>query len=165
MTAAHGDGDGPGEPARPARTSGTGSGPRSVRPVVGGRSVARERAVHLLYEAEMKGDGGEAVLGAQVLAADPYTAELVAGVESHRPEIDSLISDLAPEGWAVARMATLDLAVLRIACFELAHRLDVPSGVVLSEAVALAEQYGTDESPRFVNGLLAAAARRLRPGA
>ncbi len=60
-------------------------------------------------------------------------------------------------------MATLDRSVLRLACFELSYRSDIPTGVVLSEAVELAETYGTDDSPRFVNGLLAAAARRLRP--
>jgi N utilization substance protein B len=60
-------------------------------------------------------------------------------------------------------MATLDRTILRLSIYELSHCDDVPTGVVLSEAVDLAETYGTDDSPRFVNGLLAEAARRLRP--
>jgi N utilization substance protein B len=138
------------------------SGAPRVRPVVGGRTDARERAVHLLYEARMTDRSGPEVLGGQVVAPDRYAEELVAGVDAHLEELDALISELAPRGWSVQRMAALDLSVLRVGCYELAHRPEVPSGVVLSEAVALAERYGTDDSPRFVNGLLAAAARRLR---
>ena len=136
--------------------------PPTVRPVLAGRSAARERAVHLLYEKAMKGQAAGEVLAGQVLAADPYATELVSGVEEHLGEVDGIIASLAPSDWALDRMATLDLAVMRVATFELAHRPDVPTGVILAEAVELAEQYGTDESPRFVNGLLAAAAERLR---
>jgi N utilization substance protein B len=103
------------------------------------------------------------VLSEQVVAADRYVEQLLEGVDDSRGELDALIADLAPRGWTIARMATLDLCVLRVACWELAHSPDVPTGVVLSEAVSLAEAYGTDDSPRFVNGLLAAAALRLRP--
>ncbi|MEZ5238074.1 MAG: transcription antitermination factor NusB [Microthrixaceae bacterium] len=134
------------------------------RPVAGGRSAARERALHLLYEAEMTGAEPPAVLAAQVVAADRYTEALLEGVHEHSAEVDALIAELAPSGWAPERLATIDRTILRLAVFELAHRPDVPTGVVLSEAVELAETYGTDDSPRFVNGLLAAATRRLRPG-
>ena len=82
---------------------------------------------------------------------------------SHEAELDALIGRLV-RGWTLERMATLDLVVLRVACYELAHCPDVPSGVVLAEAVDLAGRYGTDESARFVNGVLAAAAGELRPG-
>lgn len=135
-----------------------------LRPVVGGRTAARERALHLLYESAMKDRTAGDVLAGQVIAADRYAEELVAGVEEHAGEIDDLVGELAPKGWTVARMATVDLTLCRIGCYELAHRPDVPTGVVLSEAVDLAETYGSDDSPRFVNGLLAAAAGRLRPG-
>ncbi|MGI9577044.1 MAG: transcription antitermination factor NusB [Microthrixaceae bacterium] len=136
-----------------------------IRPVVGGRTAARERAVHLLYEASMTERSGSEVLAEQVVAADRYAEDLVAGVEQSSAELDALIGDLAPAGWTLARMASLDLCVLRVACWELLHSPDVPTGVILAEAVALAESYGTDDSPRFVNGLLAAAAARVRPGA
>lgn len=138
-----------------------GGAPR-IRPVVGGRTAARERAVHLLYEGAMTDRTGREVLSEQVVAADRYAEQLVEGVDDSRAELDALITQLAPRGWTIDRMATLDLCVLRVAAWELAHSPEVPTGVILSEAVALAESYGTDDSPRFVNGLLAAAATRLR---
>jgi N utilization substance protein B len=137
--------------------------PPVVRPVVGGRHEARERAVHLLYESRIKDLGIDEVLAAQVLAPDEYAGTLVRGVVAHEAELDALIGRLV-RGWTLERMATLDLVVLRVACYELAHCPDVPSGVVLAEAVDLAGRYGTDESARFVNGVLAAAAGELRPG-
>lgn len=135
--------------------------PPVVRPVAGGRHEARERAVHLLYESGIKGLPIEQVLAAQVLAPDEYADALVRGVVAHQDELDEVISRLV-RGWTIERMATLDVVVLRVACFELAHRPDVPRGVVLAEAVELAGRYGTDESARFVNGVLAAAADELR---
>lgn len=135
--------------------------PPALRPVVGGRHEARERAVHLLYEGEIKGVPGDRVLGAQVIAADPYTDQLVRGVTEHRDSLDEIIGGLA-RGWTLARMPQLDLVVMRVACYELAHCPDVPAAVILSEAVALASRYGTDDSPTFVNGLLSAAAKQIR---
>lgn len=136
--------------------------PPSVRPVVGGRHEARERAVHLLYECEIKGRSADEVLAAQVLAPERYTDDLVRGVAARQDELDEIIGDLA-HGWTVVRMPRLDVVVLRVACYELAHRPEVPRGVVLAEAVDLAGRYGTDDSAKFVNGVLSAAADRLRP--
>ena len=136
--------------------------PPTVRPVVGGRHEARERAVHLLYEADMKGLTGDEVLAAQVLAPEHYTTDLVRGVDGERAATDELIEELA-RGWTLQRMPALDVVIMRVACYELAHRDDVPRAVVLAEAVDLASRYGTDDSPKFVNGLLSAAADRLRP--
>lgn len=133
-----------------------------LRTVIGGRHEARERAVHLLYESQIKKQPVEDVLAAQVLAPDTYATELLRGVEENREEIDEVISRLA-RGWTIKRMATMDVVVLRVALFELLHRPDVPRGVVLAEAVDLAGQYGTDESSKFVNGLLSAAADEIRP--
>jgi len=138
-------------------------GPPSVRPVIGGRHEARERAVHLLYEMAMKGRTADEVLSGQVVAADRYTADLVTGVDDHSDELDGVIGRLAKGGWSLERMPTMDVLVLRTACYELAHRPDVPTGAILSEAVDLAGRYGTDDSSRFVNGLLASAAAELRP--
>ena len=136
--------------------------PPVVRAVAGGRHEARERAVHLLYEVHAKDRSANEVLDEQVLAPDEYTAELVRGVDARRAELDGHIDRLA-RGWTVARMPTMDVLVLRIALYELSQRPDLPRGVVLSEAVDLAGQYGTDDSARFVNGLLSAAADELRP--
>jgi len=135
--------------------------PPVLRSVAGGRHEARERAVHLLYEVQIKGLTADEVLAEQVLAPDEYAEDLVRGVATHRAELDEIIDRLA-RGWTVARMPTMDVVVLRLALFELAHRPDVPRGVILAEAVDLAGQYGTDDSSKFVNGLLAAAANELR---
>lgn len=140
----------------------TGGHLRSAKPVVGGRSESRERAVHLLYEAEMKGSDPIEVAAAQIVAPDRYTAELVTGVARERERLDGIIGDYA-KGWTIARMPVMDVVVLRMAIFELTSRSDVPRGVVLSEAVDLASRYGTDDSPRFVNGVLAAIAAEVRP--
>ncbi|MFM7069152.1 MAG: transcription antitermination factor NusB, partial [Actinomycetes bacterium] len=83
------------------------------------------------------------------------------GVFAHRVDIDRTIDRLA-HGWSIERMPLLDLAVLRLGCFELEHTPETPTGVVLSEAADLAAEYGTDDSARFVNGVLAAAAREYR---
>jgi N utilization substance protein B len=96
-----------------------------------------------------------------VLAPDPYAAVLVRGVQEERPALDEVIGRLA-HGWALDRMPTLDLVVLRVGTYELAHQPQVPTAVVLAEATELAGRYGTDDSSRFVNGVLAAAARELR---
>ena len=92
-----------GSGARPDPGSGddaTHDGPPAVRPVAGGRHEARERAVHLLYEAGIKGLTVDEVLAAQVLAPDPYTTDLVRGVAAHREELDELIAGLA-KGWTL----------------------------------------------------------------
>ncbi|MBU6216806.1 MAG: transcription antitermination factor NusB [Acidobacteria bacterium] len=129
--------------------------------VAGGRREARERAVHLLYEADTKTAHVASVLEAQAARPDPYAADLALGVDEQRAALDGLIAELAT-GWTLDRMPLLDLTVLRVGTFELLHRPEVPTAVVLSEATELASRYGTDDSSRFVNGVLAAAARRVR---
>jgi len=129
---------------------------------VGSRREARERAVALLYEAEAKSAAPVAVLDELPVAAEPFTSELVTGVGEHLDEIDGLLRDHAKD-WKLERMPAIDRAVLRIAVFELVHRPDVPRGAVISEAVELASQYSTDESGRFVNGMLSAIADLTRP--
>jgi transcription antitermination protein NusB len=125
------------------------------------RSDARERALYLLYEAESKGIAPADALALQVLEPDALTAELVAGVGEHRERLDAAIAARA-KGWTLERMPVIDLNVLRIASFELAERPDVPVAVVLDEAVELAKRFSTDDSGRFVNGVLSALAGDLR---
>ena len=161
--------DGPDEGSGGDGSDGSsGSDARSLPPevplVAGGRHEARERAVHLLYESRIKERSADATLADQVAAPDPYSVDLVRGVHDHRAELDEVIARLA-RGWSIDRMPSIDLEVLRVACFELAHRPDVPTGVILSEAVELAGRYGTDDSSRFVNGVLSSAAAELRPDA
>ena len=130
--------------------------------LVSTRRQARERALSLLYEAETKGVAPAEVLAALPVEPARFATELVTGVGEHGEEVDGYIRKFA-EGWALERMPALDRAVLRIGVFELLHRADVPTGAVLSEAVELAGRYSTEESSRFVNGLLAGVAREVRP--
>ena len=125
------------------------------------RREARERALSLLYEADSKGVPPEAVIAELPVQPDAFATDLVLGVGSQRARIDSLISSHAI-GWAVDRMPVVDRALLRMGTFELLAHGDVPTPVVISEAVDLATQYSTDESGRFVNGVLAAIAAEVR---
>ena len=125
------------------------------------RSVAREAALSLLYEAETKSIPPRTVLDAQVVPSDVDVAVLVGGVQDHADRIDALIDSHA-DGWTIDRMASLDRNVLRIATFELIGRPEVPTAVILDEAVELAKRFGTDDSGRFVNGVMSAIARATR---
>jgi N utilization substance protein B len=127
------------------------------------RTDARERALILLYEAESKGITPGEVLAAQISPADELTTLLVAGVEANQSELDQQIAAHA-KGWTLQRMPTIDRNVLRIAAFELLARSDVPVAVVLDEAVELAKRFSTDDSGRFVNGVLSALVPVLRRG-
>ncbi len=128
----------------------------------GARRQARERALSLLYEAESKEISAVAVLAQLPVDPDPFTVEVLQGVTEHRAELDGLISDYARD-WTIDRMPALDRALLRMAVYELCHRPDVPTGAVISEAVELAHRFSTDESGRFVNGMLARIAEAVRP--
>jgi N utilization substance protein B len=127
------------------------------------RSDARERALYLLYEAHSKGIDPADTLSLQVIEPDQLTCDLVTGVAVRLSEIDQLIGARA-RGWALSRMPVLDVNIMRLATYELLERPDVPTAVVLDEAVELAKRFSTDDSGRFVNGVLATMARDLRPG-
>jgi transcription antitermination protein NusB len=129
---------------------------------VGSRREARERAMALLYECESKSISPAEVIAALPVAAEPFTAELVEGVGEHLDEIDDTIRRYAKD-WTLERMPAIDRAVLRIGVYELVHRPDVPTGAVISEAVELAKTFSTDDSGRFVNGMLSAIAADVRP--
>jgi N utilization substance protein B len=127
------------------------------------RTEARERALALLYEADAKATPPAAVLAALPAPPDPLAVLLVTGVAEHQARIDALLATYA-HGWTIDRMPATDRTVARIGIFELLERPDVPTAVVLDEAVELAKRYGgTDDSGRFVNGVLAAVAREVRP--
>lgn len=132
-----------------------------MAPLPVSRREARERALSLLYEAEAKEVAPAQVLADLPVPPDVFAATLVAGVGERMDEIDALISKHAI-GWALDRMPAVDRAVLRLATFELIGCGDTPTAVVLSEAVDLAGGYSTDESGRFVNGVLAAVADEIR---
>jgi N utilization substance protein B len=124
---------------------------------VSARSKARKRALDVLYESELRNVDAVTTLAERVELAEPpvndYTIELVEGVAAHRDRIDAILAEYA-EGWTVDRMPDVDRAVLRLAVYELLWRADVPDAVAIDEAVELAKTLSTDESPRFVNGVL-----------
>ena len=127
----------------------------------GSRREARERALSLLYEADAKGLPPDALLAELPVPPDPFAADLVAGVGATQAELDELISRFSVD-WTIDRMPIIDRTLLRIAVFELLHHPDVPTGAVVSEAVELAKEYSTDESGRFVNGVLGSVAAEVR---
>jgi N utilization substance protein B len=121
------------------------------------RHKARKRALDILYEADIRGCDPLQVVQLRQERVEPpvatYTVELVEGVCARRARIDELLSTYA-EGWTLARMAAVDRNILRIAVYELMWRNDLPDPVAIDEAVSLARELSTDESPNFVNGLL-----------
>jgi N utilization substance protein B len=125
---------------------------------VAARSKARKRALDVLYESDVRGIQPTTTLTERIKLAEPpvneYTIELVEGVQAHRDRIDAILADYA-EGWTVARMPGVDRAILRLGVYELLWRDEVPDPVAIDEAVELAKALSTDESPRFVNGVLA----------
>jgi N utilization substance protein B len=118
------------------------------------RHQSRERALSLLYEAEMKRQSLAEVVAALVVPPDPYCLHLVDAIAVHGEEADRMVAG-ATIGWAPERMAVVDRLVLRLAASELLDEDGPPPAVVVDEAVELAKVYSTDESGRFVNGILA----------
>lgn len=134
------------------------------------RSRARAWAVQILYQWESAGTGNspEVVLGS-VLASRivnperiPHLRRIVERFAEHRTEVDRTISD-ALDHWTFDRLGRVDRQVLRVGSTELLYCPDVPKKAAIHEAVRLAERYGSDESPRFVNGILDAVAQSVTP--
>ena len=125
------------------------------------RREARERALGLCYELDARHVTAGDLLAGLPAPPDPYAETVVRGVDEHLEEIDSLLTKFS-ERWAVDRMPAVDRALLRIGTYELGWERELPSGVVISEAVELAQEYSTKDSGRFVNGLLSRIAEELR---
>jgi len=125
---------------------------------VGARSKARKRAVDLLFEADQRELDPVALVAERLPTAHPpiseYAVTIVEGVTAHRERIDELLATYA-QGWTIDRMPGVDRVVLRIGAWELLFNDDVPDAVAIDEAVELARLLSTDDSPAFVNGLLA----------
>jgi len=122
------------------------------------RTKARKRALDILFESEARGDDALEVLAHRRDSDDAppvsdYAAMLVEGVVTHRERIDQLLSEHA-EGWTVARMPAVDRTLLRIGVFELLWVDEIDDPVAITEAVELAKTLSTDDSPRFLNGVL-----------
>ena len=127
----------------------------------GAQRAARRRAVDVLYQSDITGRPPTEVIEAWRQAGKPVTeraADLAQGVEADLSRIDRLLGEHA-EGWTVARMATVDRSILRVATFELLA--GVPPAVAINEAVDMAAELSTEASGRFINGVLGKVARVL----
>ena len=127
--------------------------------------MARAQAMKLVYEWEMGGEGGEDTR-LNLLEVKPEEKEadfinrLTEGVQAHAEELDAALKPYL-RGWTIERLTRVDLAILRVAVYELMFT-ETPEGVVVNEAVELANQYSTDKAGAFVNGVLGNLARSLR---
>lgn len=133
------------------------------------RRLAREIAVQSLYQMEMngvsaqeavdavmeeaKGDNEMETEVAELAAVDGFTRELVLGVKANQDELDGQLAGYLT-GWQVDRLSRVDRQILRLAAYEMNYRKDVPAKVAVNEAIELAKHFGTDESGKFVNGVL-----------
>jgi len=127
---------------------------------VSARTKARKRALELLFEAEARNVNVGQLLADRLAAPTTqhplpeYTATLVEGALAHWGEINEVLETYS-QGWPLERMPSVDRAVLRVATWEIVWNDEVPDPVAIAEAVELVKGMSTDESPRFVNGLLA----------
>jgi N utilization substance protein B len=135
---------------------------RSGQDGIGTRREGRERALSLLFEADQRGvEPLAAILDQIPVPPEPFVRGLVQGVSDHQAEIDDELRRRSVS-WSLERMPAIDRALLRLGVYEL-RSTDVPVGACLSEAVELAKRYSTEDSHRFVNGVLSAVARDARP--
>jgi N utilization substance protein B len=132
------------------------------------RRKARKRALDVLYEADLRDESIKTVLAATLERLPkphpehmPYAVSLVEGVGAHLDRIDELIASYA-EGWTIDRMPVVDRNLARIAVYELLYVDEIDDPVAISEAVELAKQLSTEDSPRFLNGILARIAEFTR---
>lgn len=135
------------------------------------RTKARKRALDILFEADQRGANVSQVLAERVTlsgretALPEYSAQIVSGVVAHWMEIQALLEEASTE-WTVDRMPAVDRALLRIATWEILFNDEVSVAVAIDEAVDLARDLSTDDSPRFINGVLghiATEAPAIRP--
>jgi N utilization substance protein B len=133
-------------------------GPKSNMPA---RRKARKRALDVLYEADIRSEPIQKMLASALGRIEPpppahlpYAVSLAEGVAAHLDRIDELIASYA-EGWTLERMPAVDRNIARIAVYELLYVDEIDDAVAITEAVELAKQMSTDDSPRFLNGVLA----------
>lgn len=125
---------------------------------MGNRRGARRRALQIIYEADISGITPlEALERHAADGIDPFTRELVTGVQQELPQLDEKLEAAATD-WKVARMAAVDRAAMRIACWEMMHG-DVSEAVAISEAMEAVRELSTEDSVAFVNGVLGQVAR------
>lgn len=133
---------------------------------MGLRREGRENAVQALYAIELGPSQPREALhlfwesDRFKPAAKAFAQELLSGLLDKSDELDKAISAKSPN-WSIARMAKIDLAIIRLAAFELIYRADIPKNVTINEAIEIAKKFGSEDSPAFVNGILDEIARTL----
>ncbi|MCX7772453.1 MAG: transcription antitermination factor NusB [Clostridia bacterium] len=134
-----------------------------------GRRETRENAMKLLYQVQIQKDDTQEQIDRyldeqQIVEATDkeYMLDVVKGVMEKQEELDSLIA-LHAKGWTVQRMPKVDLAIMRLSCYEMKYRQDVPANVSINEAVELAKKYSGEQSKTFVNGVLGKVYTDLNP--
>ena len=130
------------------------------------RSLAREIAMKMLYAASLGGEESMSEVLEQSEQADTlsdsdktFLENLTYGVRARQQELDEIVAQYA-QGWALNRLAKVDLTILRMAVYEMLYMPEIPVGATINEAVELAKRYGGDDSSSFVNGILGKIARR-----
>ena len=126
------------------------------------RSKARKRALDTIFEADLKGISipGNNTNDETDVEVTNYSLDLVKGIKEHQTQIDELITN-SLQNWTFDRIPRVDRNILRIAVYELLYQKDVPTNVVISEAVSLAESLSTAESSAFVNGTLGTISKKI----
>lgn len=131
------------------------------------RTRQRRQALRILFEMDMNDCSAAEVLEGKRMvgesAAAEFAIELVKGVQDHIGEIDRVISEYA-EGWELSRMPCVDRNIMRMSLFELFFLEDVPPGATIDEAVELAKAFSTEDSGKFVNGVLGRVNRAREAG-
>lgn len=125
------------------------------------RRKSRQLAFQFLYQKEINGQEWELFRKHFLEEPDPFLESLIQGLEAHAISIDETITE-ASEKWKLHRMSNVDRNLLRLGVVEIVHMLDIPARVTINEAVELAKQYGAEESPAFVNGILDKIAKQQR---
>ncbi len=131
------------------------------------RTKSRKRALDALYASGLRSEDAVELLSQTAKEVEghqnqdaifDYAETLVSGYQQHSAEIDAELSSLS-DGWALERMPGIDRAILRLGAWEILHNPEVPSEVAIAEAVALAGEFSTEDSPKFINGVLARLAK------
>jgi N utilization substance protein B len=133
---------------------------------MGARRRAREKALQMLFQVDFHSDDAD-IICREFWKNNPvgpkvrdFAEQLVRGTFAHRDYIDQLIASTI-ENWTLTRLASVDKAILRFATYELVYMDDIPPNVTINEAVDIAKSYGTEESGRFVNGVLDKISKKL----
>jgi transcription antitermination protein NusB len=131
------------------------------------RRLGRERALQALYAVEIGGrEPADALAEVVRDGCDAehraFVKELVLGTLEYRPQAECIVSPLL-EGWTIERLPTIDRLLLQMGTFELRCRAQTPPAVAINEAVELAKRFSTEDSGRFINGVLNAVAKIQKP--